>query len=64
MAVLAVLDAGFASGLFRCWRRFAFGERSGLTLAGAFLLVESLFEIGNPFLEFLDLALALAAPRA
>ena len=64
MTVLAVLGASFASRLFRRRRGIPFGEGGGLTLAGAFLVVESLFEFGDPFLEFVDLAIALAAPRA
>ena len=47
MGVLAVPRAGLATGLFRPRLGLALGERSGLPLAGAFLLVESPFEIGD-----------------
>ena len=64
MRVLAVLFADLAAGLFGRRRGFAFGERSGLTLGGAFLVLETLFEIGEPLFEFVDFAIALPAPRA
>ena len=64
MPVQAVLGARFPSRLFGRRRGLPFGEGGGLTLAGAFLVVETLFELGDPLHEFVDLAIALAAPRA
>jgi hypothetical protein len=64
MHMLAVLVARFASWLFRCGREFSFGEGSSLSFAAAFSEVETLFEIGDPLEEFVDLAIPLTATRA
>jgi hypothetical protein len=64
MDMLAMLVAGFAARLFRLDLRRALGERGRLTLAGAILLIESFFEVGDALGEFFDDAIALDAPRA
>jgi hypothetical protein len=64
MTMWTVVGASFASRFLRRWCRLSLGEGSGLAFAGAFLVLEMLFEIGDAFLRFVDLAIAVAATRA
>ena len=64
MPVLAMLIARFAAGLLRPRLGRAFGERGGLSFAGAFLVVEPPFEIGDALQEFRDDAIAFDATSA
>ncbi len=64
MAVLAMLVAGLSPRLFGLRLGRPFGQGRGLTFGGAFLVVEALFQFGDALREFVDPAIAFAAPRA
>ena len=64
MGMSAMLGAGLSTGFFGLQFGRALGERAGLALAGTFLVVEPLFQLGDASLEFSDLAIAFAATRA
>ena len=59
VAVLAVLLASLAAGLFGMLFRLAFGERGGLPLGGAFDLLQPMLQIANGLLELFDKPIAL-----
>ena len=64
MGMSAMLLAGFPPRFFGMVLGRAFGKGAGLTLGSAFLLVESSFQFGDTFPEFVDFSIALAASRA
>ena len=64
MAVPTVLFTGFSARRLGLLQGRPFGERRSLPFGGAFLVVESLFQFGDALHEFVDLAIAFAAPRA
>ena len=64
MAVPTMLLANLSPRLRGLLLRRPLGERRGLTFAGTFLVVEALFQFGDALHEFVDLAIAFAAPRA
>jgi hypothetical protein len=64
MAVSAMLFADLTAGLFGPLLGSTFGKRGSLAFAGAFLLVESPFEIGDALPEFGDEPIAFDAARA
>ena len=64
MAMPAMFLAGLSPRLFGLRLRRPLGERRGLTFGGAFLVVDAFFQLGDALQEFVDLAIAFAAPRA
>jgi hypothetical protein len=64
MGMAAMLVAGFSAGLFGPVPRRALRKRGGLPFAGAFEVIEALFQLGDASLQRFDEAIALNAPRA
>jgi hypothetical protein len=62
--VLAILFASLSPWFLGLRRRGVFGERSRLTLAGAFDLVEAFLQLGDATLQGIDDAITFEAPRA